>query len=341
MYSPCRAALHLFLVTGICSPLLAFSQASSQPRIRHVQVLGNKVPVEIEIEASDRILPQTQVLTGPDRLIVDFPNAVLGTEFRSQSINRGNVKDVRIALFQSAPPITRVVFDLNAPLNYQVFPSGRTTIIKIGRESAGPISLASPGIKSDPQLDQAPEGVEDFPALAAVPARTKPVNRPLAVRPGARPVLDVAFQDGLLSIWANKVSLSQILSAIRERTGADIAEPAGAAQDQIVADISAAPAPEVIARLLNGSRFNFLIVSSAADPRKLDRVILTPRVDGGAPPPALPSTRENAYVSPSPTEPPEPVVPGSPQMGALASPDTDDPTPPPPPPESDGGPNQN
>ena len=28
--------------------------------------------VEIEIEASDRILPHTNVLTGPDRLVVDF-----------------------------------------------------------------------------------------------------------------------------------------------------------------------------------------------------------------------------------------------------------------------------
>jgi len=348
MNRPCTAALRLFLVAGICSAPAAFSQAPSPPRIRHVQVLGDKVPVEIEIEASARIQPQTQVLTGPDRLIVDFPNTVLGTEFRSQSINRGEVKDVRIGLFQSAPPVTRVVLDLNTALNYQIFPSGRTTIIKIGKESAASISPVSAGITPHVHLDQVSAGVEDFPVLAdAAPARKKPVARPLAVRPGVRPALDVAFQNGLLSIWANKVSLSQVLSAIRQHTGADIAEPGGAAQEQIVADISPAPAPEVIARLLNGSRFNFLILSSPSDPRKLDRVILTPRGgDGAFPPSVTQSPRQEAYVPPArvqrlmPGNPPQSGEQPTPQMAAeQAAPEpttTDDPLPPP---ESDGGPN--
>ena len=31
--------------------------------------------------------------TGPDRLVIDFPNAVPGSQVRSQSIDRGEVKD--------------------------------------------------------------------------------------------------------------------------------------------------------------------------------------------------------------------------------------------------------
>jgi hypothetical protein len=54
-----------------------------------------------------------------------------------------------------------------------------------------------------------------------------------------------------------------------------------------VAEIEPAPAPEVLAHLLNGSRFNFLILSAPSDPAKLDRVILSTRTDSGfvAPPP--------------------------------------------------------
>ena len=37
--------------------------------MRSVKILGGKDTVEIEVEASDRITPQSQVVTGPDRLV--------------------------------------------------------------------------------------------------------------------------------------------------------------------------------------------------------------------------------------------------------------------------------
>jgi hypothetical protein len=234
-------------------------------------VLGSKGAVEIEIEASDRLVPQTQVLTGPDRLVVDFPNATPGAELRSQSVNRGEVKDVRVGLFQSNPPVTRVVFDLKSPQSYQVFPYGRSVMIKV----TGVVKEA--------------DGIEEFPPVARPGlvntslTTTSVSTRPLTLQTGAaaRPSLDVSFRDGLLSIRANKVSLSDVLFAVHQRTGAEIAVIAGAEQEPVVADLGPAPAPEVLARLLNGSRFNFLILSSASDPRTLDRVILSQRGEGG------------------------------------------------------------
>jgi hypothetical protein len=70
---------------------------------------------------------------------------------------------------------------------------------------------------------------------------------------------------------------------VHQQTGAEIAIPAGAEQEQVVAEIGPAPAPEVLAQLLNGSRFNFLILSSTSDPRALDRVILSSRPEGPMP----------------------------------------------------------
>ena len=118
------------LTAGLCA-LLSVAIAVAQAVGSHVKVLGSKDAVEIEVEASDRIVPQTQVLTGPDRLVVDFPNRVPSNQLRSQSVDRGEVKDVRVGLFQSKPPVTRLVLDLKTAQSYQVFPSGRTVMIKV------------------------------------------------------------------------------------------------------------------------------------------------------------------------------------------------------------------
>lgn len=85
------------IVAGLCvsaawePPLhaqAATHNQSHQALVRHVNVLGSKDSVEIEVEASERIIPESQVLAGPDRLVVDFPNAVPGSGLRSQSVNR-------------------------------------------------------------------------------------------------------------------------------------------------------------------------------------------------------------------------------------------------------------
>jgi hypothetical protein len=89
----------------------------------------------------------------------------------------------------------------------------------------------------------------------------------------------------LLSISSNKASLSEVLFAIHQQTGAEIAIPAGSELEQVVAEIGPAPAPEVLSQLLNGSKFNFMILSSTSDPRSLDRVILSSRPEGPMPPP--------------------------------------------------------
>jgi hypothetical protein len=130
------AAAVLLLCAVVCFPAPAATQTKAVPSIRRVQVLGARNQVEIEIVASDRIVPQINVLTGPDRLVVDFINAVPGAQLRNQAVNRGEVKGLRVGLFSSNPPVTRLVLDLNGPQHYQVFPAGRTVIVKVG-ESAG------------------------------------------------------------------------------------------------------------------------------------------------------------------------------------------------------------
>jgi hypothetical protein len=251
------------------------------PSIRRVQVLPARGQVEIEIEASDRLVPHANVLTGPDRLIVDFVGAVPGAQLRNQTVNRGEVKSLRVGLFSSNPPVTRVVLDLNGPQPFQVFPSGRTVIVKVGgadtalRSGSGPVLVHT-----------------NYPSTGAH------LSVPISAPPG--PALEVYFRRGLLSISSNKASLSEVLFAIHQQTGAEIAIPAGAEQEQVVAEIGPGPAPEVLSQLLNGSKFNFMILSSSSDPRSLDRVILSSRPEGPMPPP--PPQRPQARVVEEETE---------------------------------------
>ena len=291
MHSFPRIVITRLLLAGLFVP----PAASAQISVRGLKVLGSKDAVEIEVEASDRVVPQTRVLTGPDRLVIDFPNAVPGAELRNQSVDRGKVKDVRFGLFQSKPPVTRIVLDLKAAQSYQVFPYGRTTIIKITGnapdDSASATSSATPGHASLVTANYTP-GAAQLQAAPAAPPAEKP--------------LDVTFQDGLLGIRSNKATLSEVLSAVQQRTGAEVSIAPGAEQEQVVVDIPPAPAPEVLAQLLHGSKFNFLILSSPNDPRQLDRVILSPRADGG-PMPLSPVQNNDAEQDAPPAAQPQPA----------------------------------
>ena len=262
-----RVAFALLAWAAVCFFVPAACQAQAVPSVRRVQVLGGQGQVEIEIEASERIVPHVNVLTGPDRLVVDFVNAVPSARLRNQTVSRGEVKSLRVGLFSSKPPVTRVVVDLDGPQPYQVFPSGRTVILKVGggAETAGVHSGSQPALVNT-----------NYAAAGA--HLSVPVSLP-------HPKLEVFFRHGLLSISSNKASLSEVLSAVHAQTGAEIAIPAGAEEEQVVADIGPAPAPEVLAQLLNGSSFNFLILSSSSDPRTLDRVILSSRPEGPMPQP--------------------------------------------------------
>jgi hypothetical protein len=300
-----RAAAGLFICAGIClcAPIPGHTQAVRS--VRRVQVLGDRNPVEIEIESSDQLIPETQILTNPDRLVLDFPNAVPAASLRNQTLNRGEVKGVRVGLFSAKPPVTRIVVDLNDAQGYQIFPSGRTVMIKVGAAASAQTSASS-----GPKLVNT-----TYPAQAVSTQPTAAHAEP-APAPPAQPPLTVSFKGGLLKVNSNRASLSQVLFAIHERTGAEIAIPAGAEQEQVVADLGPAAAPEVLTHLLNGSKFNFLILSSASDPNTLDRVILSARPEGPAPAYHQPLAQVEEPEVPAPPPPPPPTPEPAPEQQA-------------------------
>jgi hypothetical protein len=82
----------------------------------------------------------------------------------------------------------------------------------------------------------------------------------------------VTYQNGLLTIVAANSTLGDILRAVKKQTGADIEVPS--ANDRVVTHLGPGSAREVMADLLNGSRFNYVLLGSAQDSNLLTRVVL-------------------------------------------------------------------
>jgi hypothetical protein len=279
----CKTLACAILTSVSFSWLFAAPQTSGKPAatIRRVAVLGGSQDFEIELTASEPVTPRTQVVAGPDRLVIDFPNATPGADLHNVAVNRGQVSGIRVGLFSTNPPITRVVLDLKGPRPYRVFASGKTVIVKLN--GAGQASIGGARLTTVSQT------------VAPVAPPAKPAPR-----------VGVEFQSGGLSIWADHASLSEVLFAVHNRTGADIPIPAGAEQEQVVGSFGPGPAREVLAALLNGSAFNFVLVGNADDPAQLRSVVLTPRGAGVSQPatytPPPPQPTEAAVEPPPPAQ---------------------------------------
>jgi hypothetical protein len=106
---------------------------------------------------------------------------------------------------------------------------------------------------------------------------------PLDALPAVPP--QVSYQNGLLTIVAPNSTLSEILRGVRKHTAAEIEIPANA-NERVATNLGPAPAREVMAELLNGSRFNYILLGSANDANQLVRVVLVAKTGPDNPEPS-------------------------------------------------------
>jgi hypothetical protein len=86
----------------------------------------------------------------------------------------------------------------------------------------------------------------------------------------------VSFQDGLLAISSQNSTLGEILRNVRTLTGASIEIPQGSgANERVVAHLGPGAPRDVLAGLLNGSSFNYVMLGSSSDPTAVSSVLLT------------------------------------------------------------------
>lgn len=108
----------------------------------------------------------------------------------------------------------------------------------------------------------------------------------------------VTYQGGQLTIQSNNATLAQVLRSVQSKTGASFDIPASANNDRVVAQLGPGQPKDVLATLLNGSKFNFIILGSPNQPGSVQKLILTPRQN-------IPITN-TAQNRPAPQPEPEP-----------------------------------
>ncbi len=163
------------------------------------------------------------------------------------------------------------------------------------------------------------------------PLPSGPTGRPVPQVPldSVRPIApQVSYQNGLLTIVSPNSTLGDILKAVKKLTQADIDIPD--APEHVVMRLGPGSPREVVAELLNGSRFNYVLLGSPDDANLLTRVVLVAKSGPENPPGANPGQP----AKPAPQNASQPA----PEMAQEAS-DTDaveenaddnaEPTPPP------------
>jgi AMIN domain len=122
--------------------LLSLYASTSQPQdtattpnaqvatIQRITLRGGDDNIEVEIAASKPVTPQAQLLSGPDRIVVDLPGAVPGKQLRDIPMG-GALRAVRVGLFSAKPPVTRVVLDLKLPQKYHVSTVGNKVMVNV------------------------------------------------------------------------------------------------------------------------------------------------------------------------------------------------------------------
>jgi len=114
---------------------------------------------------------------------------------------------------------------------------------------------------------------------------------PLDAIPAVPP--EVSFANGMLTINAQNSTLGDILRSVRKQTSAEIEIPA-TANERVVTRLGPGPAREVMAELLNGSRFNYVLLGSPYNTSTLVRVVLVAKTPDTPAQPGNPATAAKA-----------------------------------------------
>jgi hypothetical protein len=116
----------------------------------------------------------------------------------------------------------------------------------------------------------------------------------------------VSYEDGLLSISAQNSTLGDILREVHRLTGASIDIPQGsAANERVVTSLGPGAPRDVLAGLLNGCSFNYVMLGSNSDPRAVSSIILTAKPLG--PGETAPAVTANVYENNPAPVPPRPL----------------------------------
>src|SRR5215467_16031566 len=155
-----------------------------------------------------------------------------------------------------------------------------------GSASIGQVQRPS---KAQTPLAPAPQPQVTQPTPASV--QTAPPPPTPEQGPSSPP--KVTFQAGQLTIEARNSTMGDVLNAVKQKTGAAVDMP-GASSERVVGRFGPGAPRDVMAQLLNGSHYDYVLLGSPADPGALKKIVLIARAAGPEPNPAPPANNPSA-----------------------------------------------
>lgn len=175
--------LYLYFISVTAA---AFAASNPPAAISDVRVVTDGDKVSVEVDLTDAVTPTLTFAKNPDRLIADFPNVSPRQSLQRIAVGKNGVERVRIGLNHSAPPVTRVVVDLDTLRPFTVEASGRKVRLNILPTSAKSVvevvgSSNPPAIEAEPIIVEVSHsgGIKANLAAAVEAAPVQP-HAPLA-----------------------------------------------------------------------------------------------------------------------------------------------------------------
>lgn len=153
-----------------------------------------------------------------------------------------------------------------------------------------PAAGAAQRPKHAPPKKATPTPVQPQPAPQQQPVVPTPQPTP-EQGPSSPP--DVTYKGGQLTILARNSTMGDVLNAVRSKTGAAVDMPASSSE-RVVGQFGPGAPRDVLAQLLNGSHYDYVLLGSPAEPGALKKIVLMARASGPEPAPA-PAPPQNSY----------------------------------------------
>ncbi len=174
-------------------------------QITSINVRRGDGAIRVLLDATGPLRAENRTLTNPDRLVVDLHGGAFRLADQDLPVSEAGVIRVRAGQFQIKPYITRVVFDLQQPVDVRTLTATDSfafTIEVRPRGSPPAVQVPAPAPAANPAPPPAPSAP---PLAAAPPVPSEIAPEPQGTPPPAPSVAEPAPNDGIPRIMQVRV----------------------------------------------------------------------------------------------------------------------------------------
>jgi hypothetical protein len=138
--------LGIWLLLASCAA--AQDSAHDLAVLRDILVSENNGRPQIELVLTAPVEPSSSTAVNPSRLIIELPNTIDGSNLPKMQVKSGGVRTVEIVHSLSDPTRTRIVVELDHPLDYSVSATDERlsfVLMPVGKGSDGALTAAKRG----------------------------------------------------------------------------------------------------------------------------------------------------------------------------------------------------